>query len=171
MMTIRRINHIVLSVRDLDVSTRFYRDVLGLRVVARLAGTAHWPAMAFLRSTPDSTNHHDLGLIANADAAADGLRRPGLFHAAFEVGTIDELQDLRHRLAAAGALGSDLDQGMHLSVYGHDPDGIAVEIIWRVPAEDWSYADELRRAPLDFDRARQRWGGRLATGSAAGAPS
>jgi catechol-2,3-dioxygenase len=163
-MAIRRVNHVVLSVTDLEVSARFYCAVLGLRAVARIEG------MVFLRSPADSANHHDLALIANASAEpVDGV--PGLFHVAFEVGTVDELEELADRLGSAGALGALLDQGMHLSVYGTDPDGLAVEIIWRVPNADWSYDDELSRGPLDFEAARRRWGGALVTGEAAGVPA
>jgi hypothetical protein len=59
---------------------------------------------------------------------------------------------------------------MHLSVYGRDPDGLAVEIVWRVPAADWGYEDLWRR-PLDFDAVKARWGSTLATGCAAGEPA
>ncbi len=60
-----------------------------------------------------------------------------------------------------------IDQPMHLSVYARDPDGIPLEIVWRIPNADWTYEDLWRR-PLDFDAVKQRWGGALATGSAAG---
>ncbi|MFI9271410.1 VOC family protein [Kitasatospora sp. NPDC052896] len=170
-MPLRRVNHVVLSVSDLDASVHFYRDTLGLRVVTELPGTEHWPAMVFLRSPLASTNHHDLALIANADAPADGVRRPGLFHVAFELGTIDELERAQQRLTAAGTFGTALDQGMHLSVYGTDPDGLAVEVIWRTPDGAWSYDDALSRGPLDYRAARDRWGGDQPTGAAAGVPA
>ncbi len=87
----------MLSVGDLESSTRFYRDILGLRVVARLPGTAQWNEMIFLRSSEESTNHHDVALIANATAPPaprDAPVRPGLFHVAFEVGTLEELEKM-----------------------------------------------------------------------------
>jgi catechol-2,3-dioxygenase len=64
-----------------------------------------------------------------------------------------------------------IDQGMHLSVYAVDPDGLEVEIIWRAPDGAWSYDDLMQRRPLDIDAARARWGGQRTTGSAAGAPA
>jgi len=170
-MSIRRVNHVVLSVSDIEASTRFYADVLGLRVIAELPRTPTWPAMVFLRSPHETTNHHDIGLIGDATAPASNLGdmvRPGLFHVALEVGTLDELEQVRDQLEAADALQVCLDQGMHLSVYGRDPDGIALEIIWRAPV--WSDEDEMYRVPLDFTAARARWGGQLVTGSAAGDP-
>ncbi len=169
-MSIRRVNHVVLSVTDLDASTAFYTDVLGLITVATMPGNPHWPAMVFLRSPFASTNHHDLGLIANADGRVDVGVPAGLFHVAFEVGTLDELEQLQTRLQAIGAYQSSTNQGMHLSVYCMDPDGLAIEIIWRAPDEDWSYQDQLSRSALDFTAARQRWGART-TGAAAGVPA
>jgi catechol 2,3-dioxygenase-like lactoylglutathione lyase family enzyme len=171
-MPIRRVNHVVLSVSDIEASARFYTVVLGLRVAAELPETPTWPAMVFLRSPHDTTNHHDIGLIENATSAAEDLSamlRPGLFHVALEVGTLDELEAVRDQLEAVDAHQVSLDQGMHLSVYGRDPDGISVEIIWRVPK--WSEEEEMYRIPLDFALARKRWGGQLATGAAAGEPA
>jgi catechol-2,3-dioxygenase len=172
-MTLRRVNHVVLSVSDLSRSLEFYRDLLGLLAVAELPGSEHWPAMVFLRSATASINHHDLALIANADGPAPTTspRPAGMFHVALEVGTLDELATVHDELSSAGVLKGAVDQGMHLSVYAVDPDGLEVEIIWRAPDDAWSYADALQRRPLDINAARARWGGQLATGSAAGAPA
>lgn len=172
-MTLRRVNHVVLSVSDLHRSLGFYRDLLGLLVVAELPGSEHWPAMVFLRSAAASSNHHDLALIANADgpAPATSPRPAGMFHVALEVGTLDELAAVHDALDTAGVLTGAIDQGMHLSVYAVDPDGLEVEIIWRAPDGAWSYTDPMARRPLDVDAARARWGGQLATGSAAGVPA
>ncbi|GCE00318.1 VOC family protein [Embleya hyalina] len=171
-MTIRRTNHMVLSVRDLDLSTRFYRDVVGLEVIGRLPAAAHWPAMTLLRSAPESSTRHDLGLIADTGpGAVVGRRRPGLYHVAFEVDTIAQLHGARGRLLTADALGRSVDQGTRLSVHGHDPDGIMVEILWRVPLGDRPHPDEPRCTSLDFDRARQHRYGRPAGDRVVGAPA
>jgi catechol-2,3-dioxygenase len=128
--------------------------------------------MIFLRSREDSTNHHDLALITNATAAvAPGApRASGLFHFALEVGTLNELEDMQMRLKKASALVASFDQGVHLSVYGKDPDGLSVEILWRAPDTDWSDDEEMLRRPLDLEAARARWGD-LRTGAAAGVPT
>ncbi|MEU9112703.1 VOC family protein [Streptomyces sp. NPDC048483] len=174
-MTIRRVNHLVLSVTDIEASTRFYVDVLGLKVVDRIPRTGPGPSafMVFLRSSAESTNHHDLGLLATASAAArpaDGTP-PGLVHASFEVGTVDELAAIKGKLESAGSVRQCLDQGAHLSVYAVDPDGIELELIWRLPDGAWSYDTEIERKPLDLETARERWGGDLVTGAAAGIPA
>ncbi|WP_327700928.1 VOC family protein [Streptomyces decoyicus] len=171
-MAIRRVNHIVLSVTDIEASIRFYRDVLGLTVVDTIPGPGPAPLMVFLRSSAESTNHHDLGLLANAsmDASTEGTA-PGLLHVSFEVGTLDELAAIKGKLEVAGSVKQCLDQGMHLSVYALDPDGIELELIWRLPEGSWSYDTENERKPLDLEKARARWGGNLATGAAAGIPA
>lgn len=172
-MPIRRVNHVVLSVSDLDVSTRFYREVLGLELVSTLPAQDNFKEMRFFRAPGKSTNHHDIAIIANATLPLPEWGQPsspGMFHVAFEVGTIEELEAMSDRLKAANALMDHVDQPMHLSAYGRDPDGIPLEIVWRIPDADWTY-DDLWRRPLDFDAAKRRWGANLATGSAAGEPA
>lgn len=56
-MPIHRLNHAVLFVGDLERSLRFYRGVLGFRVVMSIEGKA-----AFLQAA-GSDNDHDLGLF------------------------------------------------------------------------------------------------------------
>ena len=173
-MPIRRMNHAVLSVSDLEASTIFYRDVLGLRWVATLPATTHFKEMRFFHSEVGSSNHHDLAIIADATMKLAGRgepKPPGLFHIAFEVGTLDELQEIQGRLRNSNALTGSTHQAGHLSLYGSDPDGLAVEVLWRAPRDSWSYEDEMVRTPLDFEQANARWGGRRATGSAAGEPA
>jgi catechol 2,3-dioxygenase-like lactoylglutathione lyase family enzyme len=172
-MLIRRVNHVVLSVSDLDASTSFYRDLLGLELVSTLPAQDSFQEMRFFRAPGESSNHHDIAIIANATLPLPGGGQPsapGLFHIAFEVGTIDELEAVGERLEAANAFTGYIDQPMHLSAYGRDPDGIPLEIVWRIPNADWTY-DDMWRRPLDFDAAKQRWGANFVTGSAAGEPA
>jgi catechol-2,3-dioxygenase len=169
-MPVRRLNHAVLYVRDLARAVGFYRGTLGLEVRTEVPGRA-----AFLRA-PDSVNDHDLGLFEIGDAASPSLGpnsspgpHPGLYHLAWEVGSLGDLVDVRDRLSAAGALVGESDHRVSKSLYAKDPDGIEFEVMWRVPAEDWD--EELSKgsmiAPLDLDAALSRWGDRV-TGAAAG---
>ncbi len=166
-MPVRRLNHAVLYVRDLARTVSFYREVLGFEVRTDVPGRA-----AFLRA-PGSANDHDLGLFQLAPAAdnpaADPGTRAGLYHLAWEVGTLADLADIRARLAAAGALVGQSDHRVSKSLYAKDPSGVEFEVMWRVPAEDWeaelSQGDLI--APLDLDADLARWGDRT-TGAAAG---
>ncbi len=162
-MPVRRLNHAVLYVRDVAASVGFYREVLGFEVAAEIPGRA-----AFLRA-PGSANDHDLGLFAAPGAAAPAGPQLGLYHLAWEVGTLAELADIRDRLARRGALVGSSDHRVSKSLYAKDPSGIEFEVMWRVPAEHW----ERERAtgplvgPLDLEAEIARWGERV-TGAAAG---
>jgi catechol-2,3-dioxygenase len=165
-MPVRRLNHAVLYVHDLAGAIGFYTETLGMEVRSEMAGRA-----AFLRA-PGSANDHDLGLFAldgGAPIPGGAGPRVGLYHLAWEVGTLAELDEVRRRLAGRGALVGASDHRVSKSLYAKDPSGIEFEVMWRVPAEDWEA--ELRDgpmiAPLDLEQARARWGDR-ATGAAAG---
>ena len=151
-----RLNHAVLFVADLARAERFYTDVFGMVVVARepRAGAA------FLR-LPRSGNHHDLGLFG-VGANAPPKRRGGigLYHLAWQVDTIDELEQARDTLVNAGALTGESSHGATKSLYGADPDGNEFEIMWMLPREAWGEYENA--APIDrlnLPAELQRWGG------------
>ena len=162
-MGIHRLNHAVLYVRDVDASVAFYSDVLGF--TAQLT----FPGAAFLRA-PDSTNDHDLGLFqvgAEAAASQAGRGAVGLYHLAWEVGTLDELGELQVTLARAGALTGASDHGTTKSLYAQDPDGLEFEVVWLIPAHllaGRNLADDPRPKPLDLAREKATYGGQTRGG-------
>lgn len=159
-MAIHRLNHAVMYVRDVAKSVAFYHDVLGFEVSTEMEGGFR---AAFLTAA-DSTNDHDLALFeigASAGASDAGRSTVGLYHLAWEVNTLSDLESLRDRLAAAGSLVGMTDHGTTKSLYGHDPDGLEFEIVWLVPAdllddEAKAHRNELR--PLDLAREIERYG-------------
>ena len=156
-MGIRRLNHAVLYVRDVDRSVRFYRDVLGFRVMHRR------PTAAFLRAA-DSDNDHDLGLFQVRGAApANGSPSVGLHHLAWSVNTLTELADFAAKLTEAGALVGSSDHVVSKSLYGKDPDGIEFEVSWFVPRDRVTAAmeEDLAIRPLDIGAEIEQWGGAL----------
>jgi catechol-2,3-dioxygenase len=154
-IAVRRLNHAVLYVRDVEQAVAFYERVLGLEVVARAGG-----AMAFMRA-PGSSNHHDLGLArvgANAPSPPPGS--VGLYHLAWEVERIDDLAIAFAALQERDALTGASDHGATKSVYGIDPDGNEFEVMWLVPRERWGefeHSAPTRR--LDLPAEIARWGG------------
>ena len=85
----------------------------------------------------------------------------GLYHLAWEVDTLAELERLAGRLAEAGALVGASDHGTTKSLYGHDPDGLEFEVAWVVPADlldDQAREARKRIGPLDIEREKQRYG-------------
>src|SRR3954454_18578881 len=160
-MPITRLNHAVLYVRDVDETVAFYRDVLGFEVINMLPETFN--GAAFLRAA-GSTNDHDLGVFAlgpGAGPSAAGRTTVGLYHLAWEVDTLDELERVQHALATAGALVGASDHGTTKSLYGKDPNGIEFEIVWLIPADllDDAARDARRRiSPLDLAKEKARYG-------------
>lgn len=132
-MRVHKLGHAVLKVRSLAASVPFYRDVLGLKEVAR-----YGPHMAFFSC---GDNHHDLALLeVGAQAEPPRGRQVGLYHLAFKVGdSLDELRACRDHLAAHGvAVAGQSDHRVSQALYCHDPDGIQIELyvdadpaIWR----------------------------------------
>jgi catechol-2,3-dioxygenase len=155
-MPITRMNHAVLYVRDARRTQAFYADVLGFTTVSDHPEGAY----AFMRA-PASENHHDIAFFSIGDQAlpsAAGQQTVGLYHVAWEVPTLAELEELRDRLAAAGALVGASDHGASKSLYAHDPDGLEFEVMWAVPAEHWGDSeDQTMVAPLDLAAERQRF--------------
>ena len=155
-MGIRGMNHAVLYVRDARRTAAFYRDVLGfVPVIEHEAGF-----FVFMRAS-ESHNHHDIAFFTiGADAAPSqaGSGTVGLYHIAWEVGSLEELAAMRDRLDAASALVCSSDHGPNKSLYAKDPDGLEFEVMWLVPPELWG--DEEHEAiirPLNIDAERRRF--------------
>ena len=157
-MAIKRMNHAVLYVRDADRTTEFYRDVLGFRVVGEFPGTAK-----FLQA-PDSTNDHDLALFTigpNAGDSTAGRSTVGLYHIAWEVQTLGDLQEIALKLQEAGALVGATDHSTTKALYARDPDGLELEVCWLVPAQflnDEVVAAKTELRPLNLQADIERYG-------------
>ena len=60
-----------------------------------------------------------------------------MYHLAWEVATLAELDAMHARLVEAGALIGMSDHGANKSLYAVDPDGLEFEVMWLVPADRW----------------------------------
>jgi catechol 2,3-dioxygenase len=132
MFRIQKLGHVVLQVSDLERSERFYTDVLGFVVAARMESP---PTTFFTLGS-----HHDFAISGlGADAAAPSPKSPGLAHVAFKIG--DSTDELRQAKAHLDALGVEIammaDHTVSESIYIEDPDGNWIEIyvdvsdVWR----------------------------------------
>ena len=131
---IRGMNHAVLYVRDAQRHKAFYEDVLGFRTIIDGPGP-----FVFMRA-PASENHHDIAFFtigSDADASTAGKGQVGMYHLAWEVATLAELDAMHARLVEAGALIGMSDHGANKSLYAVDPDGLEFEVMWLVPADRW----------------------------------
>lgn len=154
-MAISGMNHAVLYVRDAARHQRFYEDLLGFETV--IDGNGPY---VFMRA-PASENHHDIAFFTigeGAGASQAGSETVGLYHLAWEVGTLAELVEIRARLDSAGALIGASDHGANKSLYCHDPDGLEFEVMWLVPPELWGEeADQAIIRPLDLAAEQRRY--------------
>jgi catechol-2,3-dioxygenase len=143
---LRRLQHLVLWVSDVERSVRFYRDVLGFEVQRRS------PNAAFL-TIPGSGDDHNLGLFAQPGLRGPDERVARMYHSAWEVGDITDLARARRRLIEVGALVGSSDHGVSLSLYAKDPDGLEFELFWTVPG-----GTPVGTRPLDLDAELARRG-------------
>ena len=150
-----RLNHAVLFVADLERSVAFYQAAFDMQVMAREPRAD----AAFLR-LPRSGNHHDLGLFgvgAQPPRPRGGL---GLYHLAWQVDTIEELEQARHTLVEIGAYTGESSHGATKSVYAQDPDGNEFEVMWMLPKASWGeHADAAPVARLDLAGEVRQWAG------------
>jgi catechol 2,3-dioxygenase len=130
-ITVSKVGHLVIRVRDLSRALAFYEGVLGLREVAR-RDFGEGP-MVFL-STGNA--HHDLALV---EAQSPMERGAGLHHFALKVGdSLDDLADARDALTDAGVtVHMTLDHRVSQGVYITDPDGNMIELYVDGPEQTW----------------------------------
>jgi len=146
---LKRLQHLVLWVSDVERSVGFYRDVLGFEVKTR------YPNAAFLK-IPGTPDDHHLGLFEQTGVARPDERVARMYHAAWEVGEITDLVRARQRLMEVGSLVGSSDHGVSLSLYAKDPDGLEFEVFWTVPD-----GRPARTKELDLDGELSRRGIRI----------
>jgi catechol 2,3-dioxygenase len=120
MARINKVGHVVLNVKDVEASVKFYSEALGIEVMRHREGSA-----AFLSF---GTQHHDIALFKAPENAEMGTL--GLNPIAFQIeGGETELRQLYGRLPQHGAkVDYTTDHGATHSVYFFDPDGNRLEI-------------------------------------------
>ena len=88
-----RIGHVVIKVRDIERSRRFYVDVMGLQLMMELPK----PKMAFFAS--NGRDHHEIACMeVGKDAKAPEWHQVGLVHIAFRLKNEEELRSFNEAL-------------------------------------------------------------------------
>jgi catechol 2,3-dioxygenase len=131
---VKELGHLVLYVRDVERSRRFYRDVLGWKEVV----DAPMPGAALFSS---GRTHHELLLLQVGDDATPIPvgRRLGLYHFGLKIGESDD--ELRAALQTLVDEGVEIvgatDHTVTHSLYIRDPDGNEIELYIDVQPETW----------------------------------
>ena len=120
-------HHLSLSVTDLGKSTEWYRQVLGLDVVAEIEGDGF--RRNRLRAAGSGVT---LTLTRHDEESGEPFseRRPGLDHVAFDVGGVEDVRALEQRFAELGVDHSEIkgsDKGTAVITL-RDPDDIQLEV-------------------------------------------
>jgi catechol 2,3-dioxygenase len=142
------INHIVLNVRDIEESHRFWTEIVGLKQVGTLRPPAHMgpiPPMRFYSGDhAGKMAHHDVALVENP-----GLPKPpekwelfgtpqAINHIAIGMPSREAwLKKLADLQARGVKFHLRINHGVTHSVYISDPNGYGVELLYELPREMW----------------------------------
>ena len=139
----RAVNHIVLNVRDIEESHRFYTEIVGLKQVGALHATKDRPVppkMRFYSAAHDGKpQHHDVALVEQKNLApVDPEIANHIHHVAF---ALPSREAWMAQLAFVQAQGIKFDMrvehGCTHSLYIRDPNGYGVELLYELPREVW----------------------------------
>ncbi len=137
-------NHLAMVTGDMEATIRFWRDLLGLRLVLGLGqpGYRHYffevsenDLLAFFEwPEVEPVPEKDHGYPAKGPLVFD--------HVSLGVESEDDLWAVKDKLDAAGFYVTEvIDHGFILSVYSFDPNGIPIEFSLNKPGKD------VRRGP------------------------
>ncbi|MBX9700040.1 MAG: VOC family protein [Acetobacteraceae bacterium] len=144
----RSINHLVLNVRDIEDSHRFWTEILGFKQVGELKKTPQRPnppRMRFYSADHDGKDsHHDIALVENKDLP-EPPKEWGMFgmpcainHIAITLPSREAwLRQLEYLQARGVKFNRRVDHGMTHSLYINDPNGYGVELLYELPREVW----------------------------------
>ncbi len=139
MFKLRGIHHLALATRDMDGTIRFWRDLLGMRMVAGL-GKKGYKLYLFEMSANNYIVFFEWPDVQPVEEKDHGYPVSGPFvfdHVSFAVDNDEGLWELRDKIDAAGFWVSDMiDHGFIHSIYCFDPNGIPIEFSARVESVD-----------------------------------
>jgi len=145
---IGKLGHVVVNVRDVARSVRFYTQVLGFEISDLYPEDMVPGGMAFLRCNPD---HHGIALVGSMTGPNENAE---LNHIAFEVATLDEVVRAHDHLQGHGVVidfAGRRRAGCQIAVEFRDPDNHRLEIYWGI---DQIGSDGVARLPQEWKGVR-----------------
>ncbi|MBI5663922.1 MAG: VOC family protein [Nitrospirae bacterium] len=135
------INHIALATNDMDVTIRFWRDLLGMRLVAGLGeGRSRQYFFEIAKNCMISFfEWPEVGPLPDRDPGTP-VKGPFSFdHICIELSGQEELWTLKDRLEAADIWVTEvMDNGFIHSIFSTDPNNIQLEFCYKVKGMDLS---------------------------------
>ena len=139
---VRRIGHIVLYVKNPELSSRWYCDVLGMAISARVSDGPYTGGVFLTFGVSD----HDIALFP---ADSDASKGKEFEHIGLEVDCDGDLVALRRLygklLQHNVKIHEVLDHGVSNGVYFFDPDGHMLEVYCQLIERGDAAIDELRK--------------------------
>ena len=150
------INHLAMATGDMDKTIRFWRDLLGMRLVAGL-GKPGYRHYFFEISEYDLVAFFEWPHVEPVEEKDHGrpVKGPFIFdHVSLGVETEEDLWELYDKLQAAGFWVSEMiDHGFIHSIYTFDPNGIPIEFSCSVEGTDIRKATRMvDRSPSDVTK-------------------
>ncbi len=143
------IHHLAMATKDMDGTIRFWRDLIGMRLVVGY-GRPGYRHYFFEISDHDMIAFFEWPEVRNIQEKDHGVPVVGPFafdHVSFEMEKMEDLFALKDTLEAAGCWVSEpIDHGFIISIYSFDPNNIPIEFSF--PKEDV----DVRRHPVMLDR-------------------
>jgi catechol-2,3-dioxygenase len=141
------INHLVLNVRDIEESHKFWTEIVGLKQVATLRqrpDRPQMPKMRFYSAVNDGkVTHHTVALVEspNLPPPAEWVLADGsaaINHVALTMPSREAWQKQLAFLQSRGVkFNWRVNHGVTHSVYINDPNGYGVEFLYELPREMW----------------------------------
>jgi glyoxylase I family protein len=133
-MRLTGLHHLTAIVRDLDVTTAFYRDVLGLTLVRQGSSDDDPDARHFWFAVGDPAPGHLISFLEYRTMPPGTMGTGSVQHFALVVESAEEQEAWRDYLRSRGVQCTDVfDRGGFRSIYVRDPDDHIVEIATRGP--------------------------------------
>ncbi len=150
MITYTGVNHLAMATGNMDETISFWRDLLGMRLIAGLGKPGYRQYFLEISGT-DMITFFEWPDVKPVEEKEHGrpIKGPFVFdHVAFGLEDEESLWELKDRIAAAGIWVSEvIDHGFIHSIYAYDPNNIPIEFSYHVPGTD------VRRNPLMADSA------------------
>lgn len=135
------INHIALATRDMDSTIRFWRDLLGMRLIAGLAepGSRQYFFEIAGNCMISFFEWPDVEPVPDRDPGTPVKGPFSIDHICIELPGEEDLWALKDRLEAAEVWVTEvMDNGFIHSIFSTDPNNIQIEFCCRVKGVDLS---------------------------------